>query len=401
MIASLAFRNLFRNLRRTVITSMAVVVGVAVLILGWGLVGGLEENILRGEEDARSGHVLLKPSDYPDESLGHPSEDSRPIPDALTAALGQAPVQAWTSRLVFDAQLVVGPDRVRVTGLGYEPDRDPAVFPRETWHVEGRWPEGPTEIALASGLASTLGAKVGDKPVVQARTVPGAQNALPYEVVGIVHTRNAGLDGLLYWQPVEAAEALLATKGNRTLLGVRLARRSQAEAAAQQLTLEGWTATTARHEARDKLALNAFRKRAISVVVLILMAIAGTGIANTITMAAYERVKEVGTLRALGFGAGQIRSLFLIEGALMGICAAVVGATVGSAIVSWFAVNGIDFGNIAAASQAVGSTVLYTQLSPVAVVAATCFGLGISLVASLAPARFAANLNPADAVRAD
>jgi putative ABC transport system permease protein len=399
LIVLLGTRNLLRNPRRSIITGVAVAVGVAVLIFGWGFVGGLDENIVRGEEDTRTGHVLLKPADYSDESYGFPAEDAKPLDDALTQALAGEPVVSFASRLLFDADVVKGPDRVRVAGLAYDPVRDPVVFPRDSWGLEGRWPEAPTEVVVAKGLAEMLEIEVGSNFIVQARTAAGAINALSYTVSGIVQTRNAVYDGTYLWLPLQTAETLLAVEGVRSHIGVRLQRRAQATAAAAALSSSTWVGTTATQEAQDKLTLNVFRKRAIGVVVFILMAIAGTGIANTVSMAAYERVKEIGTLRAMGFGRNHIRMLFLVEGALMGLVSAFVGAVLGSALVSYFSINGIDLGDVSAAGGAVGSTMLYLQLSWSSVVYAVAFGVGISLLASTIPANFAANLNPADAVR--
>jgi ABC-type lipoprotein release transport system permease subunit len=119
-------------------------------------------------------------------------------------------------------------------------------------------------------------------------------------------------------------------------------------------------------------------------------------------MAAYERVREIGTLRAMGMSQGAIRALFLIEGALLGLFAGLLGAGIGAAIVAWFSANGIDIGwvvnNLGEVSM---STLLYMHFSWRPVIFSVGFGLVISLLASLWPAQHAASLNPADAVRAD
>ena len=399
LVLPLAFRNLFRTPRRSLLTAVPIVVGVAFVIIGWGLVGGLEENILRAEEDVLSGHVVLLPADHLDPDLGWAAEDARPIPEQLEAELDRV-ASVWTTRTLFDGSLVKGPDRLAARGVSYDPERDPEVFPRDNWQVEGTWPTGD-EIAMGSGLAEVLDIQIGDAVFIESRTFEGAQNAVMVKVTGLVTTSNATMDDQSYWIPHQAAEALVAVGDRRTHVGVRLSSRRGAETVAKTLTRDDWVGLGARERAADKLALNAFRKRAVSMVVLILMAIAATGIANTATMAAYERIKEIGTLRAIGFSKMRIQMLFLFEGALLGLAAAALGATVGSSVVSVLSVKGLDFGDVGAAGAAAGTTILYLQLSGPAVVGALGFGILTSLLASLVPARFAASLNPADAVRAN
>ena len=72
LLVPLAFRNLFRNVRRTVITSVAVVFGVALQILGWGLADGLDENYLRAGRTTATGDVVLRPDGYPIDGIDFP-----------------------------------------------------------------------------------------------------------------------------------------------------------------------------------------------------------------------------------------------------------------------------------------------------------------------------------------
>lgn len=403
LVLPLAVKNLFRNVRRTLITSGAVVAGVTVLIIGWGIVGGLEENIIRGEEDTMAGHVLLRPAGATDDGVSWPIDETRVVDDGLATTLGEhTQVEAWTPRLFFTGRAVSGPDSVHALAVGYDPQTDPAVFPRDAWTITGAWPEGPNQVGVSSGMAKILGLSLGDDLILEANTRAGAVNALTYEITTIINTTNAQLDRLSVWMPMATAETLVRADGARSHVAVRLDGRRHADAFATSLTSPHWTAETARHRAKDKLALNEIRKKGISVVVLILMAIAATGIANTVTMAAFERVKEIGTLRALGFSKLEIGSMFVFEGAVLGLSAGLVGASLGSGLVYYSSLHGIDLGGVSdAMGGAVGTTILYLQLDANAVLTALGFGVGVAALASMNPAWYAANLNPADAVRAD
>ena len=151
------------------------------------------------------------------------------------------------------------------------------------------------------------------------------------------------------------------------------------------------------------LALNTIRRRALIVLVFVIMAIAGTGIANTVVMAAYERIREVGTVMALGMPKREIRALFLLEGAVMGLTAGLLGAILGGAAVLYFQESGITLGEsaISASGSMPISAYIYTHFRWAPVFGSLFFGVGIAVAASLQPANYAANLVPADAVRAE
>jgi putative ABC transport system permease protein len=124
-------------------------------------------------------------------------------------------------------------------------------------------------------------------------------------------------------------------------------------------------------------------------------------------MATYERVREIGTLQALGMTRRALVALFVTEGLLLGVLGSAVGAALGAATVHHFSVEGIDLSAwIAKASEHGGyenvsfSTMLYMHSSAATAVLAFAFGLAVAVLASLYPAVFASRLSPADSVRA-
>jgi putative ABC transport system permease protein len=401
LIPKLAARNLVRNVRRTVITSASVVFGVAIQVLGWGLVDGLDENFLRAARTTYAGDVLLRPDGYDLEGTSFPLDEAEVPPDALVAQLDAA--GPWTSRALIPSRFVKGADGARGVVIGYEAERETTVFNRAEWKLDGRWPgPGAEEITVGYAFARLVGLATGDSVVAEARTADGAINALTYTVVGLVRTDNAQLDNVAAWMEMGAAERLGRLEGRRTHLAV-LADAGTPDEIAQAATGTGWNAQTLLQETDDMLAINRFRRKAIGFLVFIVMAIAGTGIANTIVMATYERTREIGTLVALGMRRGQVRTLFLAEGAVLGTVAGILGGLLGAFWVHHWQIRGIHIGEDvmnASSGFPVGS-VIYTVLKWPMVALSASFGTAVALVASLWPAHVAANLVPADAVRAD
>lgn len=400
LLVGLALRNLTRNVKRTVITSVAVVAGVALMIIGFGFVDGLDENVIRANINNVSGHVLLRAPGLDPTSSTQPTADLVPVPAALEAALEP---YAWTARLHFDVTLMHGQDSVRARGLGLDPVRDEAVFSRERWRAEGQ-PVQEQGVTLGVNLAKMLGVKVGDTLFAQVRTAQGAVNALALPVTAVVATGVPSTDSYAALMSMGQAQALVQSAGP-SLLALRLDDREDALAVLEALrpAAAGWQLFTWHDEVKEILELNQIRRRAIGVMVFMIMAIAATGIANTVIMAAYERVREIGTLAALGMPPGQVRAMFLLEGGFMGLVAAVLGVVLGGAATAYWSNHGID---ISRTMENTGTaipieTTLYAHFSIGPMVGGLVFGFGVALLASLIPAWHASRLNPADAVRAD
>ena len=403
-LLKMSFRNVLRNPARTGITTLAVIAGVAMMIFGWGLIDGLDENVLRASATSTTGEVLLRPDGYPVDGRTLPLDQAVLPPDtqALIAALPE--VRAVAPRAEFFGRLIAGRDASRVMGIAYDPVLDPVVFPRENWHIEGRWPQGDAaELVVGSRLLKLLSLKLGDSVFLEARTVDGAHNALTYTIIGSLTTDNSQIDALSVWLAMPSAEQLLLLNGRRTHIALLTDAEPAATAAALPAKIPGWAPRTVTEECQDLLELNDFRRRAMSFMVVIIMAIAATGITNSVLMAAFERVKEIGALRALGMTRWGVAAMFLLEGLALGLLAGGIGALIGGSAVLYWQEDGILLGEevMSGAADMAVSAKLYTRFSWTATLGSVAFAVLISEIAVLYPTWFASQLNPADAVRAD
>ncbi len=403
--ARLASRNLLRAPRRTLLTMVAIVAGVGVFILGEGFLGGLTENVIVSAIDGTVGHVLARPAGYPTQLGQHPIDRLLTITPAVRALLDREAV-AWTPRTLFAPVAVSGADSLRVVGIGYDPERDPRVFPRGTWKRIGTWPApAADEVAVSHRVARLLALKTGSRLVLQVRTHRGAINALEVTVSAVVNTGNSALDVLGVFVPQALAQRLVATD-KPSHIAVKLRDREQAEGFAAQLAAAlgpDAEAVTWRQETAELVRLQEIRRRALDLVMFILMALAAFGIANTILMAAHERVREIGTLRSLGMTEAGVLGLFVLEGVFIGLAGSLMGAAIGGSLVAWWARHPIDFSALFDKGVGAGlsaSALVYTRLSFAVIAATVGLGVAIAVLASLYPARVASRMPPAEAVRA-
>jgi ABC-type lipoprotein release transport system permease subunit len=159
---------------------------------------------------------------------------------------------------------------------------------------------------------------------------------------------------------------------------------------------------TWRDETRDLLALMEFRQKSLDFLVGILLLMSAATIANTILMAAYERVREIGTMRAMGMTGRAVLALFVIEGAMIGLAGGGVGALIGGLMARNWSRNGID---LSAQLENQGgnlpmSAILYVEWSPPTIAGAVVFAVLVAVLASVYPAWVASRMAPAEAVRA-
>jgi putative ABC transport system permease protein len=407
----LAARNVLRHYGRTALSMVSVVAGVAVIIFGRGFTGGLRENIIRAQIDTVSGHVLVLPADYPTAGLQHPVDRLLELDSATAAWLDRHSV-AWTRRVLFTPQIIRGPDAMRVRAFGFDPARDEAVFPRTGWQVAGRVPRTSEDgVLVGRGVADAFALRPGVSIVLTARTTAGAINALEVPVAGVLTAGNPMIDGVGIFVPMPLTDDLLRCDGRFSHLAVRLDRRDRAAWTAAELRPRFGARAQVRtwmDETGGLVETADLRQAMLDVIAFALVAIAAAGIANTVLMAAYERVREIGTLRAMGMTRRGVLALFIGEGLLMGCVGSVLGALLGGSLVYKLARDGIDISNLVARAGAGGtysnmpfSTVLYASFSWTVILVATLFGVLIAALSSIYPAVLASRRQPADAVRAD
>jgi putative ABC transport system permease protein len=406
-----ALRNVLRQYGRTSLSMISIILGVAIIILGRGFVGGSKENIIRAQIDSVSGHVLAVPSDYPDSGSRHPVDNLLSL-DQATRAWLETHTEAWTTRTLFTPRIVKGGDAIRARAFGFDPERDETVFPRRNWRVTGQIPVTAEDgVLISKGIGRVLDAKTGDHLFLEVRTVDGAINALDVPVSGVLATGNPMIDRIGLFVPSPLVEKLLVNEGRFSHLATRLADRDDSRRFAAELETRFAGAASVRtwqQETQDLLDLQKIRQTAIDLIALAIMAIAATGIANTVLMAAHERVREIGTLRAMGLSRPGVMGLFLLEGVVMGGVGGLLGALLGGGYNHVLSVHGIDLAALMEGAGSGGiydnipmSAMLYTEFSLQVAAGAALLGLLVAVLASVYPALIASRLPPAEAMRAE
>jgi putative ABC transport system permease protein len=404
----LAMRNLLRQFRRNVLSLVSIVVGVFLLIIGSGFVSGLTENMLRAQIDSLSGHVVAVPAEYPTAGLRHPVDQLYKTSPEAKAWL-DAETETWTPRIYLAPRAVHGQDAIRVRLIGYDPKTDASVFPRTSWQLKGK-PAHEVDygVLISTGAATLLDLKAGDRFVLETRTVDGAINAMHVNVSGVVKAGNPVIDAIGMFAPLPLVDELVDAQGRVSHLAVKLDHRDESTAFAPTLAAklgQGVESRTWQTETEALVDAQRLRQNMLNIIVLALLLMAATGIANTILMAAYERVRELGTMRAMGLQRSGVITLFAVEGLAMGILGGLVGGVLGGAFTYHYGQTGIDMSSLVQAKGGLNnipfSTMLYMDFSMGVVVASVVAAVVVAVLASLYPAFIASRKLVADAVRAE
>jgi putative ABC transport system permease protein len=404
----IAVRNLLRYKRRTLLTASLITIGVVFVLVFTSVTGSFKAMMIGQITDSMLGHLQIHRKGYV------ASIDNLPLnlnikPKAyqkLTEALGAAPeIAAFSPRLKFGGMFSNFTETTNIRLNGIYPDREFRTVPLLTSRIsEGRKTLSRGEIMIPALLAKGLKVKVGDAVVVVATNVDGSVNGKQFIVSGILEsaTGPGGRDGYLHIE--DAAEVLRMPEIEVSEVAVRLKNFSRLPSAVHHL--EGQLSGEINEEGRSIFEVHSWEQlspffniaRMIDVMTffikIMLIAIVLISIMNVMIMAVYERIREIGTIAAIGTLPGKILSMFVIEGFCLGVLGAFIGNLIGVAIVLVVNMIGIRFDFAQQKGLLLSASVDPTDLLVVSVIV-----IVVAVAASLQPAFKASRMEPIAALR--
>lgn len=355
-IISLALKNLSRYKRRTIITAVAIAVGLMMYIVVDSILLGAEFESMRNLRWYETASARIMHPDYWEDRLMRPLDISIEDPYTIVDSLRKEGIAA-APRTMFSADLILysedfgedGHMPVQVTAV--DPELDNSVFRFEDTLIEGRFVEsGTNELVIGSWFAEDIGAKVGYWVTLVTRGNGGFYEAMDMQIVGIVNCPNPNVNRTLLMVPIDTIGDYLAMEGAATEINITLpesAKIAEEVARIQQLLdpngnnllVVSWDDL-----ARDYVALAEAKRGGTGMILFLVFIIAAVGISNTMLMAIYERIRELGMMRALGMNDRSIQLAFMVEAGGIGLIGSTIGVLLGIAI-NFYMVNvGIDFG---------------------------------------------------------
>jgi len=335
----LAFRNVFRNRRRTVMTLMMVGGGVAGLLM----VGGFFAFMMRGlrESTIRNGlgHIQIFTAEHFRRDEVHVLDTGISNWRQVAASVESTErVRGVAPRIEFYGMLSNGVKSSVFVGSAVDPqtERDMGFSPRlSSGRDLAANSNGEVEALIGSGVARSMSVKVGDGLTILAVTADGALNGIDVQIVGIVSSGFKDLDDRYLRISLPSAQRLLQSdRVTNLVVGLDSTENTDKVAAvigprmrglSQPMELRKWIDLAAYYKQVRTLFSGIFLFLGIIVFFMVLMASV-----NTLLMAMMERTREIGTMLAMGTPRLWIVALFMVEATLIGVLGAAAGLAAGN-----------------------------------------------------------------------
>lgn len=398
---SLAIRNLRRNTQRSLVGILTVASGVTAFLLASGFIAWIFQDLRESTIHSQLGHAQIVRPGFFDKGIADPYSFLLPAhSDEETLITNLPGVVSLSPRLVLSGLVSHGETTLAFSGEGIDPERERPISTRVTIR-DGKDLANADEkqVLLGEGLAKALDAKPGSTVVLLITTGSGGANALELTVAGIFSTITKEYDDHAIRLPITFARKLMRVKGATSWVAV-LDRTEETDAfvvaARSALAGKPFQVIHWRELADFYNKTEALFTKQVTVVRLIIGLIIVLTIMNTLSMSVMERTTEIGTSLALGLPARQVMSLFLTEGALIGILGGLIGVALG--YVSATAISAIGIPMPAPPGMAHGYVAGIT-LTPTLIVDGLILAFLTTLLASALPAWKASRMNIVDALR--
>jgi ABC-type lipoprotein release transport system permease subunit len=400
----LAWRNMWRNWRRTTIALVAIVLGLILLLVFDGLIKGSDQAIFGNAVRLYGGNLQVHARGFRAKANRLPLLPLEDADAVIQAARAQPNVVAATKRIATAGIVSSHGDALPVTITAIEPTIEQPLSLQAEHITQGRFlsDDDGDAILIGQALAERLHVGLGDNVTLLGRSKNELMRQHTMTIVGIYDLNTPEVEKGSVFIPLIDAQTLYNLRGQATeaaifmqQVGTEDSAMSTLQAQLPNYEVDSWQ--TLRPEIRQtldsKLAFTSF----IGLVVLI---IAGIGILNLMLMAVFERTREMGVLAALGMKGRQIMGLFLLEGVFIGIVGAIIGCGLGALLLGWLGQVGIGLPSYSGMGEVMAllGDRLYPSITLADLLSRGILVIVIAAIASLYPSWQASRQEPAQAL---
>lgn len=398
----MAWRNIWRNTRRTITASAAIGLGLTMILVTWSLLGGMFGHMIRSATSSYLGHAQVHATDYK-ETLD-PELVIHHAGDVLKEVRALDHVTEATPRAIGQGLLAIGDRSAGVQILGVELDTEPNVTDWDERIVEGRYPAASGETLIGKALADRLEVGVGDFLVLTTSDIfTGDLARLRLDVVGVTFTNNPLVDKQMVIIPIEDAQGALGLDGDFHEIAVLLDGEVRDEAVVAQeiaplndldgIEAEPWHAFSPGVDQLLKL-----ETMYLWIYVGLTFFVISLGIVNTLLMSLLERTHEFGILRAVGTPGSRLAYMIFAEAASLGVVGVALGLLCYAPIQLLLGGVGLNMGTVEMAGVSFNARI-YPVFDPETTVLLIPVFIGLTTITALTTAIRATRIEPVEALR--
>ncbi len=410
-LSHIAFRNISRNRRRSLLCMAAISLAAMTIVLMFSMITGMRADLKWNVQAYFTGQIRIRHSEYDDKELLNPLhlrlQSWQTIIDDVNLL---EPRPETAARIPFPAILdpptVANPQGENLTamGTGVEFSTEKEFQNLSDYLRQGRLPEaGKSEILLGSGLAEKLGKKVGESITILTTTMRRGPNAATFTITGLADFRIAAMQQSYFYIPLDRAQHILKMGDSVTEILIKFdssVSDTEAKKMVSSVLTENDNASV-----RDWRELNMmvgwidFAQIMYDFMALIFFILASTVIINSIMMIIYERMREIGTIAAMGMQGSEIVRLFFLEALFLAVLGTAAGVLVGTGLTMLLSITGIDFSSGMQGVDFDISSIIYPVLNLRSTLVVFIYSVAVASVSSLVPTLRAAKIEPVEALR--
>ena len=398
----LAWRNLFRNTRRTLLTVLLIGCSLAAMIMTDAIVIGMSRVLIDSVT-----HTLLGEAQVDRKGFRDAFDSSLMLDNAasLEHTVANAPsVSGWAPRVITGGMISSTYNVASGLIYGVDATRELGVSRIKDAVVKGRYLSGkPGEILIGDAMAQLLEVGLGDRIVITvAQPGSGDLSQALFRVSGILHFGTREFDDRFVFINLAKAQQVLGMHNQLQQIAIRFKHPADARNPNLPLYKE---LNHGDVEAVNWLEINpgiasvlGWTDYSSTIVALVLFLLASFGVINSMFMSIYERIYEIGVIKAIGTRPRALLELVLAEAVLLALLGAAFGAALGFGLGSWFSQHGIPFGNYELSGVMLSDNIR-TVLKPYQFIDYPVYVILLTILAAIYPARFASKIVPAEALQ--
>lgn len=403
ILLKLAWRNILRNKRRTLLSGLAVGIGLASMMFVDGLFTGMLDSMIRTATDTFLGHGQIHAEGFTDTLEVEKTINNS---ERLLSEINREDMIAHYSARTASFSMLSsagGVQSVMLYGIDPASEKDISLIDEAIRKGDYLDRSKKGMILIGSKTAETLEVEVGDRIVVTvAQAHTGELSQEMFRVGGIFHMGIREADSGLAFVDLESAQNILGLKGK--VHEIALSFRSLEVAGDPTLPFWstysvngnkaiGWKEMVPQLESVIEMS-----HLSTAITLFLVFGIVGLTIMNSLFMSLYERMFEFGVLRAIGTRPARMAAIILLEAASLALISMVIGITIGLAITKYYSVYGIDYKGIEFAGVTI-TELIFPVFTIEQITLYPLLTILFSLTAALYPAIYAARLTPARAMR--
>ena len=404
-LLNLAWRNVFRHTRRTIITAVAISIGLSAMIFMDTMMNGVDKMAQKNIVEYETGDLEVFAKGYYREEGFFPIDTIIENPESLIKELKTINgIKEIVPRIKFQSRISNGVDELPILAIGIDLKNESRIFKTTSAVVKGNFLKNPDDIVIGEYLARDINLAIGSLVTVITRDRYGAYDARDFTVVGILSTGHPLFDQNAVLISIEKAQELLAVPGCVTELSIKSNDDNNLKPLKEKISQRignEYEVYTWKELYASIFEVSGFKRTFQFLLALVVVIIAAVGIVNTMLMAVMERVPEIGTLKAMGFSNFNILKMFLYEGGIIGIFGSLIGSLIGILVSLYLTYYGIDF-----SSKFQNINIVYPikfiikgEIDYSTILMVFIFGVIVSVLVTLLPVRRATKLEPSEALR--